>query len=281
MKYKISKTSEVSLEQLEELKEKGIDRICLEEGGNTSTYSIYTFTLIKKKILEYIKNIPQIPADDPDREKKIFTYLYVKMAQNIVYDEQAAKWADLTGYGRDMTRDRVEEASYLAGGLLEGRAMCKGYSTILTNLLSEVGIKANTICGGGRVLADNMPPHAWNQVFLDGKWFNCDITNDADFINAGLKAPFFLKSDAEFGEGDMNRFVKYPPKIPELVHESKESVDDKMQEELILEQQQNIANEKANEVSQEDEKHKHRTFTETIKAFFNMFHKRKKGAEIE
>ena len=46
--------------------------------------------------------------------------------------------------------------------------------------------------------------HAWNQVFLDGKWYNVDLTNDRDKIVEGRPCKHFLKSNIEF-----TRYDKY------------------------------------------------------------------------
>ena len=241
--FLIKNTGKISLQELYELKQKGIRQIKIEDKSINEIYDIDTFILIKKKLLEYIQNIPNISDDDPNKEKKIFTYLYIKIAQNIIYDEEATEFAGYVGYARDMTENRVSEANNLIGGLLNGMSICKGYSEILRNLLSEVGINAIVICGGSKTMREGTESHAWNQVYLDGKWHNCDITNDVDFIKAGLKLPHFLKSNKDFGKDDKHRYTKYSPKNPEIVQLADTTISDEQQEELIEEQRKNIMNE--------------------------------------
>lgn len=87
--------------------------------------------------------------------------------------------------------------------------------------------------------------HAWNQVELDGVLYNCDLTNDADFILGGLKLPFFLKSNADFGHGDYNRYSKYPPNGKGPTFEiATVTISDEIQEKLIEEQKELIQQQK-------------------------------------
>ncbi len=87
--------------------------------------------------------------------------------------------------------------------------------------------------------------HAWNQVQLDGVLYNCDLTNDADFILEGLKLPFFLKSNADFGQGDYNRYSKYPPNGKGPAFEiATVTISDEMQEKLVEEQKELIQQQK-------------------------------------
>lgn len=99
---KIKNTSEISLEELHKIKEEGqISEIQIVDDNNSKQdiyydrYSIDDLIKIKEKIHdEYISNIPQIPEDDPNREKKVFTYIYEKIANNVLYDEKAAYACD-------------------------------------------------------------------------------------------------------------------------------------------------------------------------------------------
>lgn len=53
--------------------------------------------------------------------------------------------------------------------------------------------------------------HAWNQVYLDGKWYNVDLTNDRDKIVECRPCKHFLKSNKEF-----TRYDKYKVKSARL-----------------------------------------------------------------
>ena len=58
-------------------------------------------------------------------------------------------------------------------GLLSGKAVCRGNAEIIRNILSEFGIEATVILGA---------KHAWNQVKLDGQWYDDDFTNYEGYL---------------------------------------------------------------------------------------------------
>lgn len=240
----IKNTAELSLEKLDELKKNGLVWVQLRDDRGTGEPNVFycdTFEKIKNKVLEYASGAAKETADDPDMEKKKFTYVYEKIAKNVSYHEKASKACDLVGYERDMASPMIERASSLEA-ILEDKALCSGYSEILRNVLSEVGIDSLYISGGpknmGEAISTNSGSHAWNQVKLDGKWYNCDLTNDADFILSGLKLPHFLKSNDEF-----TRYTKYPCKDSSKIQQANESVSEEKQEKLIEEQRQTLLEE--------------------------------------
>ena len=61
------------------------------------------------------------------------------------------------------------------GALVEGRALCEGYSRAFQLLLNQVGIKCTLITG-----ESNGVGHMWNAVNIDNKWYHVDSTwNDS------------------------------------------------------------------------------------------------------
>lgn len=212
-------TSEISINELIEYKSQNPNQKITIENPNKSSdkldpYSLDDMIEIKKKIAEIVDGLPK-DFDDPDKEKKIFTYLYTRLAHLIEYDEFASSTVGLGGYARDMSEKYRTNASNLIGGLLQGKSMCGGYSEILRNVLSEVGIESIYISGEGK---DKLGNHAWNQVKLDGKWYNVDLTNDRDNILDNKECQYFLKSDSEF-----KRYEQYDIKS-ETLHQCDESV---------------------------------------------------------
>ncbi len=80
----------------------------------------------------------------------------------------------------DITYIETENAHNSYGALVEGTAVCEGYTEAYQVLLEEVGImsyKVSGLGGGGR--------HAWNLVRLDGKFYYTDVTWD-DIILGGI-----------------------------------------------------------------------------------------------
>lgn len=86
--------------------------------------------------------------------------------------------------------------SYLA--LTTGKTTCQGYSMTAYKMFNMVGIQNRIVIG-----SLNGSPHAWNEVKVDGNWYNIDITND----DAVGSYKYFLKSDKTFIS---NGFEKNP-----------------------------------------------------------------------
>ena len=78
----------------------------------------------------------------------------------------------------------------LRNGLIEGTAVCSGYSEILRNALSLVGIKSKMVTGRCFNDPDFGERHVWNAVELEDngtkKWYYTDLTWDAGKVSRGL-----------------------------------------------------------------------------------------------
>lgn len=59
------------------------------------------------------------------------------------------------------------------GALVDGKAVCDGYTKAFQYLLQRVGIQSFMVTGIG-----NGVKHAWNIVRIDGKYYNVDLTWD-------------------------------------------------------------------------------------------------------
>ena len=66
----------------------------------------------------------------------------------------------------------------------------------LEQILNYVGIECK--CVFGKTEVDSDKEHAWNQVKIDGKWYNCDLTWDATKMKYGMELEYCLQSDDEF-----------------------------------------------------------------------------------
>ena len=204
----IRNISEITIEQAEMLMDKKINYVFIEDEYSYPEGRLYPPRAIieyKKAIQEFLKGMPDFDRNVPDYEKRVFAYVYVKLALTVKYDTKAAKISSKPGYALDDEKgDYVNQAASLTGALINKRALCSGYAEALRNILAEIGIKSKFISGGRDVAGGG---HAWNQVCLDGVWYNCDATNDADFFRKGLIAPYFLVSNEDY---DLMR--EYPPR---------------------------------------------------------------------
>lgn len=147
-------------------------------GGNNNEVDHVEFSYtdtkekIKEKIAAYDKAITQaVSGVDPtwsDFEKAL--YLNDYLAANCHYDETYSKY---TAYN----------------ALVEGTAVCQGYSLAYQALLSRVGI----IC---EVIGSGSLNHAWNLIKINGKLYHVDVTWNDPLGNLPGRAGhrFFMKS---------------------------------------------------------------------------------------
>lgn len=80
------------------------------------------------------------------------------------------------------------------GALVEGDAVCDGYSKAYQYLLYKMGIVSHIATGTG-----NGGAHAWNLVKLDGKWYYTDVTWD-DAEEKGIFYAYFNMNDEQLAD---------------------------------------------------------------------------------
>ena len=206
----INNTSEMSIEQLERLKQFGEQKIYIygsardlkpKEHDAGIEYDLYSIDeLIEiKKIIQEIKQKITIPSkEDKHREKKIYSQLVRTLSEYIKYDHFEAinnkkdeeknnykeKYEKIEGEkwevyweenkGRDIEKTTLESGNLK--GLLSGKAVCRGNAEIIRNITAECGIEAIGIMGNS---------HMWNQVKLDGVWYDDDFTNYQSYLARG------------------------------------------------------------------------------------------------
>ena len=77
------------------------------------------------------------------------------------------------------TYQSTENDQNAYGALVEGVAVCAGYSKAYQHLLHKVGIPAWCVMGTSLNPANNhLEAHEWNLVLLDDKWYYTDVTWD-------------------------------------------------------------------------------------------------------
>lgn len=80
------------------------------------------------------------------------------------------------GYGDD-----ENDAYTTYGALVDGFAVCDGYSQSFALLLDCMGVKNELVVGYGL-----KELHAWNQVCIEGQWYNVDCTWDDSDVEQSL-----------------------------------------------------------------------------------------------
>lgn len=117
--------------------------------------------------------------DESDYEK--FEEIYDWMCDNIIYDND----------NLDDTDYLLKHTAYAA--IIDRKAVCQGYATLLYRLALEAGIDARYISGLG-----NGEPHGWNIVKIGSKYYNVDATWDAVYKQADFDYLCFLKAENTF-----------------------------------------------------------------------------------
>lgn len=75
------------------------------------------------------------------------------------------------------------------GCLVEGEAVCEGYSKAFMLLCSKIGVECIPVVGEATNSSGNTESHMWNLVKVDGQWLHFDITWD-DPITDNLGSDF-------------------------------------------------------------------------------------------
>lgn len=127
--------------------------------------------------------ISQIPPDSDDYEKILFVHDYI--VDHCEYDHD----------GADSDDNGIWGTAY--GCLVNGSAICQGYSEAFLLLMNRLGIEAG-ICSGKTFDTDEgSGGHAWNYVKIDDEYYWLDVTWDDPTTNSEpmLSHDYFLIND--------------------------------------------------------------------------------------
>ena len=162
----------------------------------------YSFSEISAIIAKIEELTADIPTDMDEANK--FYKVYSRITGMMTYDYNCIRKQDKAKSKMNWWSDEYREQlkvirknpAGLYGGLVEGKAICAGYALILNEALKYVGIKSQYVRG----FAPGGGGHAWNQVQIDGKWYNADPTWDSDEILFFGKYENMLLDDEEFNQ---------------------------------------------------------------------------------
>lgn len=82
------------------------------------------------------------------------------------------------------------------GCLVQNEANCEGYAKAFNLIASRMGLESILVTG----TTDSGENHAWNQVKVDGRWYNIDVTWDESDVEGDLRRVYFLCDDDFFSE---------------------------------------------------------------------------------
>ncbi len=135
--------------------------------------SIYTSSNLTGYYNTLMAEVPKVPVDTSNR------YNFIKSLHD--YLAETVYYPDLN------TSDYVMSAHDAYGALIEGRAVCQGYSDAVKLVCDYYNIPC--VCISGTALGGG---HMWNAIQMeDGKWYLMDLTWD-DQGSYGTYYDFFL-----------------------------------------------------------------------------------------
>ena len=242
----IKNASELSVEQLDELNDAfSLSSIKVDDPEQslnkqqTVPYDIDTYRKCRSTIDELLQGI-DLNSNEPNRDKKIFGEVIKRLADHMSYDhaslkkekaeeqqalEEINKQLDEEGIKglqkeiaaksrlNTMRDERDSRTSVVCrnmeGGLINNTCVCAGYAEIVRNVFACCGIDSKYISGPNTRTMES--GHAWNQINLDGQWYNLDLTWDRDAIVDGKQTEYTLKSDRDFGHTvyDSSKSIKH------------------------------------------------------------------------
>lgn len=132
----------------------------------------------KDKVLELAKSLTKDNKTDSEKVKSIYDYI----VKNIKYDYNKIK-----GLNEDYVPDIEKVLSAQSG-------ICYDYSSLFAGMLRSLGIPTKLVKGYRNDLKEY---HAWNEVFIEGKWALVDTTYDAALNNTNKKISM-IKDSKEY-----------------------------------------------------------------------------------
>lgn len=124
-----------------------------------------------EKVSEIIDGLELDDASDYEKICAVYDYICANVEYEAAEDDS-----------------NIRRTAY--GALVEGKAVCQGYSVSLYRLLLEAGIDNRIIHGEGIPDTGESNAHTWNIVKLDGKYYYMDVTwGDAMIGNENFLRP--------------------------------------------------------------------------------------------
>lgn len=112
-----------------------------------------------------------ISVDATDYEKVLYIHDYI--IDNTVYDSASADEND--GSGKKLS-DAVYKSASIYGCLIEGKAICTGYTAAFQYFMDALGVESGRI--SGNTPEGSATGHQWNYVKVDGEYYYIDLTWD-------------------------------------------------------------------------------------------------------
>jgi len=139
---------------------------------------------------------------DAEKFRAIFRWI----TDNIRYDYKTyLKIMKMEGRRRKFRRGSQSALTRLSKKtfrrtIIKKEAVCSGYAMLLEYMCNHAGIQCNVVEGYARTYntsAYRRPNHAWNSVYLNGKWYLADATWASGFVDPHVRR-FFKKFNKNY-----------------------------------------------------------------------------------
>ena len=154
-----------------------------------------------------------VTKDDVDAYSEMLDLemsVYSDAVEDIMFSQTVGERIDAL---KDLHDLILSEVSYnldaannqsIFGALMIKQTVCAGYSKLFALLCHNSGIPCYVVHGIGGT--DSKELHAWNILYLDGMFYNVDVTwGKADVVEIGYMSSvifsnlYFMKSDSDYG----------------------------------------------------------------------------------
>lgn len=152
------------------------NNLCAEKMNPIDSLSIHTLDETQHSVNALVTYCESHTTTDLERVR----FYFVWVATHIQYDDNA------TG----------SDKQNLESVFKEKKALCSGFTRLLSHLCEQSGIPARYVAGYGKDPNDasNIQNHAWNVIRIDGKWAVFDVTwasNELDSVGQTELPPNF------------------------------------------------------------------------------------------
>lgn len=146
---------------------------------------------IDQKINQLESAVESIIDGAPDGDYEKALYIHDKIAEICTYN----------------IGDDYQYSATAYGCLVGGQANCEGYAKSFNYLAVRLGMKCILVTGK----TDKGENHAWNQIMIDGDWYNIDVTWDDMDSADSIRRVYFLCGDETFSRTHIADNIYFTP----------------------------------------------------------------------
>lgn len=158
--------------------------------------------IVGDKLKRYIKK--NKIQNDIEKVFVVYNYIFKNISYDYEYLELDKKSKKIGFNNLTVLEQRKIFRTQTLEGIFIKKTVCTGFSYIFKMLLEYIGIESNICIGYFKIGKEKEVAHAWNQVKIDGNWYNIDVSygiehyNEYIRIEEGKIPKYFLLSDDEY-----------------------------------------------------------------------------------